>query len=248
MIQALGMHGAVHERWQRLRHRALAAQISSSDRVSQFATAPRPSALPAVGDAGLGAYLAVQGEITPGAMIACSIMLGSRAWRRSSRRSATGPWCIARAAGLGTSRKLRGSARAAETPPCPGRARSLTVNKLTVVPPERRRRACTMFASGSAGPALGVIGPSARASRRWRGRWRRVAARRRRGAARRCRARPVGARTPRQLHRLPAAGRRAVRRHHRREHRPLPARRDRRRSSPPPRTPAPRDDPHLPDG
>ena len=77
MIQALGMRGAVLERWQALRNRALAAQLASSDRVSKFATISKTfrfflqSAV-----LGLGAYLVLQGELTAGAMIAGSILLG----------------------------------------------------------------------------------------------------------------------------------------------------------------------------
>ena len=52
MIQALGMQGAVLDRWQTLRGRAIDAQLASGDRVSQFSIADQDlPLLPAVGDA-----------------------------------------------------------------------------------------------------------------------------------------------------------------------------------------------------
>jgi ABC transporter transmembrane region len=76
-VQALGMTRPALARWQALRRRALAAQLGSSDRIGQFSTFSKTfrfflqSAM-----LGLGAYLVLKGEMTAGAMIAASILLG----------------------------------------------------------------------------------------------------------------------------------------------------------------------------
>jgi ATP-binding cassette subfamily C protein len=77
MIQALGMREAVLARWQKLRTRALEAQLASGDRVGQFSTLTKTfrfflqSAM-----LGLGAYVVLLGEMSAGAMIAGSILMG----------------------------------------------------------------------------------------------------------------------------------------------------------------------------
>ena len=77
VVRGMGMETAALDRWQKIRKSALAAQIQSSDLTGSFSTFSKTlrfflqSLILA-----LGAYLVLQGEITAGAMIAASIMLG----------------------------------------------------------------------------------------------------------------------------------------------------------------------------
>ncbi|MEJ2021138.1 MAG: ABC transporter transmembrane domain-containing protein, partial [Maritimibacter sp.] len=77
MVSALGMSNNAFERWHRTRSAALSDTILSSDRAGQFSAMSRTfrmflqSAI-----LGLGAWLVLRGELTGGAMIAGSILLG----------------------------------------------------------------------------------------------------------------------------------------------------------------------------
>ena len=77
MVRGLGMTNAALAKWQVVRNGALKKQISSSDRTGGFTAFSKSfrfflqSAMLA-----LGAYLTLLGEVTGGAMIASSIMLG----------------------------------------------------------------------------------------------------------------------------------------------------------------------------
>ena len=77
LIQGLGMRRAVLTRWQTTRNDALTSNISASDKTGVFATLSKTfrfflqSAMLAV-----GAWLVLQNELTPGAMIAGSILMG----------------------------------------------------------------------------------------------------------------------------------------------------------------------------
>ncbi|WP_397542581.1 ABC transporter transmembrane domain-containing protein, partial [Roseovarius salis] len=77
LVQAMGMRDAGYKRWQAARRRALSAQVATADLGGTFTMAARvfrlflQSAM-----LGLGAYLVLQDELTAGAMIAGSILLG----------------------------------------------------------------------------------------------------------------------------------------------------------------------------
>ncbi|MFV0475539.1 MAG: ABC transporter transmembrane domain-containing protein, partial [Pikeienuella sp.] len=76
-VQALGMRGAALRKWRKFRELALTASVRASDSTGGYATASKTlrfflqSAMLA-----LGAWLAIQGEISPGMMIAGSIQMG----------------------------------------------------------------------------------------------------------------------------------------------------------------------------
>ena len=77
MVQAMGMRGAAFDRWQQARGTALSAQINASDVGGSFTSLTKTLRLFLQSAMlGLGAYLVLQGEMTPGAMIAGSILLG----------------------------------------------------------------------------------------------------------------------------------------------------------------------------
>ena len=163
-VQALGMRPAVLARWQTNRRQALAANIASADVVNQFTTLSKTlrfflqSAM-----LGLGAYVVVRGEMTAGAMIAGSILLGRAL---APVEQLIGGWAVASRARQGWARleaSMAGAGAQAEEPtPLPAPRPRLALEGLTVVPPEQERPTLRGVSLAlEPGQALGVIGPSA---------------------------------------------------------------------------------------
>lgn len=162
LIQSLGMRGAGFARWMTARHEAIAATLLSSDATGVFSTVTKTfrlflqSAMLA-----LGAYLVLQGQLTPGAMIAASIMMGRAL---APVEQAIAGWAMVQRAQEAWKRL---SALLGAQPPEPQRTALprpravLEANQLTVVPPGHGQAALRMvsFRIGP-GQALGVIGPS----------------------------------------------------------------------------------------
>ncbi|MGY6696707.1 MAG: type I secretion system permease/ATPase [Roseinatronobacter sp.] len=76
-VHGLGMQDTILSRWQGMRNKALEAQIAASDVVGGYAVGSKTLRLflqSAI--LGLGALLAIGGQITPGIMIAASILMG----------------------------------------------------------------------------------------------------------------------------------------------------------------------------
>ncbi|MFO1144448.1 MAG: type I secretion system permease/ATPase [Amaricoccus sp.] len=163
MIQALGMRGAVLDRWQKLRGRSLDAQIMSSDRVSQFSTTTKTfryflqSAM-----LGLGAYVVLKGEMSAGAMIAGSILLG-RALSPIEQAIAGWPLVIrARQGWTNLKTLLEQTPEQADPTALPRPRAYVDVTQLTVVPPEQQKASLRLLDFRlKPGQALGVIGASA---------------------------------------------------------------------------------------
>ncbi len=163
MIQALGMRNAVMARWSALRRRAMQAQLSSNDRVGQFSTISKTfrfflqSAM-----LGLGAYVVLEGEMTAGAMIAGSILLGRAL---APVEQAIGGWPLLQRARQGwTSLKtlLESTPEQATPTALPKPRANLDVTQITVFPPEHQKASLRMLDFHlRPGQALGVIGPSA---------------------------------------------------------------------------------------
>jgi ATP-binding cassette, subfamily C, bacterial len=162
-VQALGMRPAAIGRWRRLRDRALAAQLGSSDRVGVFSTTTKTFRLflqSAV--LGLGAYLVIHGEMSAGAMIAASILLGRAL---APLEQAIGGWPLvlrARRGWANLQALLGANAEPVRPMALPTPRARLAVEQITVVPPESHKASLRMlsFALGP-GQALGVIGMSA---------------------------------------------------------------------------------------
>ena len=77
MVHSLGMRGAAFDRWQIARGASLDATIGAADAAGTFTALTKAFRLFLQSAMlGLGAYLVLQGELTPGAMIAGSILLG----------------------------------------------------------------------------------------------------------------------------------------------------------------------------
>ncbi|MBC7157204.1 MAG: type I secretion system permease/ATPase, partial [Rhodobacteraceae bacterium] len=161
-VQALGMRKAGHARWRKARRTALARATGLADTAGRFTTATRSfrlflqSAMLAA-----GAWLVLQGEVTPGAMIAASIIMGRAL---APVEQAVGQWSVVQRAREGWGRLgALLSAIPPETPPTPlPRPRALLdVQQITVVPPGEATASLRMASFRlEPGQALGVIGPS----------------------------------------------------------------------------------------
>ncbi len=172
MVQAMGMRGDAFRRWQSARDASLKGQIASADLLGSFSTLTRTLRLLLQSAMlGLGAYLVLQNELTAGAMIAGSILMGRAL---APIELAIGQWTLVQRARKGWDNLAR---LLSEVPPeeprteLPEPRAKLDVMQLTVVPPGEQQASLRLLSfTVQPGQAIGVIGPQARASRRWRGR------------------------------------------------------------------------------
>jgi len=162
MVQSLGMRGAAFTRWQGARDRSLKETISSSDVAGTFSSMTKTLRLFLQSAMlGLGAYLVLQNELTPGAMIAGSILLGRAL---APIEQLIGQWAVVQRATKGWSNLTELLSEVPEEQPrtaLPKPEAKLQVQGATVVPPGEQQAALRMveFAVGP-GQACGVIGPS----------------------------------------------------------------------------------------
>lgn len=162
LIGALGMRSAVFQRWQETRDDAAAATISAQDRITIFGVFSRSfrlflqSALLAV-----GAYLVLRNEITAGAMIASSILMGRAL---APAEQIVGGWPVVQRALDGWARLVGLLSRHPQRPAptsLPRPAARLEVRNLGVIPPGQNRVTLHGISFDlNPGQALGVIGPS----------------------------------------------------------------------------------------
>jgi ATP-binding cassette subfamily C protein len=163
VVQGLGMRPAVLARWQKSRNRALHANLVSADVVNQFTTLSKTlrfflqSAM-----LGLGAYIVLLGEMTPGTMIAGSILLGRAL---APVEQLIGGWALVSRARQGWTALVASLAKAPaarETTQLPAPRPHLQLAGVTVVPPDQQRPSLRAVSFKlEPGQALGVIGPSA---------------------------------------------------------------------------------------
>ncbi len=161
-IQALGMSGAGFARWNRQRSDALNLATEAGDRSGAFNVTSRTFRLflqSAV--LGLGAWLVLQGQLTPGAMIAASILLGRAL---APIEQAMAQWATVQRAQEGWNRlSALLTVQPADGPrtELPRPKGELDVAALTVVPPGEQVAVLRGVSFRlEAGRALGVIGPS----------------------------------------------------------------------------------------
>jgi len=163
VVRGMGMETAARARWQKLRNTALEAQMKTSDLVGTFGSLTKTLRmfLQSVILA-LGAYLVLQGELTAGAMIASSIMLG-RALAPVEQTIAQWPIILRARYGWCGLADFLGSVTDVEARTKLPRPRAiLEVRGLTVVPPGGTRPTLKLDRFELAeGQALGVIGQSA---------------------------------------------------------------------------------------
>ncbi|MFT4014898.1 MAG: type I secretion system permease/ATPase [Paracoccus sp. (in: a-proteobacteria)] len=162
LIGSLGMRDATFRRWQAARDRATQAAMQGQDRATGFTVFSRSfrlflqSALLAA-----GAWLVLKQQVTPGAMIASSILMGRAL---APIEQVVGGWSVVQRAQDGWKRLsdlLSRRPPLARRTPLPRPTADLEIRNLTVVPPGQSA-ATLRGVSFDLGPgqALGVIGPS----------------------------------------------------------------------------------------
>ncbi len=161
-VQALGMTGAAFDRWQKARATALAQSIAVGDLGGSFGAVSKTfrmflqSAM-----LGLGAWFVLKGELSGGAMIAGSILMG-RALQPIEQ--AVGQWSVVTRAQEANARLSELLARMPDDPPrtaLPRPKAVLEAQGLSVVPPGETAAVLRMVSFRlEPGQAMGVIGPS----------------------------------------------------------------------------------------
>ncbi len=162
MVQSLGMQGAAFERWQILRRDSLNKALASGDLVAKFSSSTKSMRLFLQSAMlGMGAWLVLRGELSPGAMIAGSILMGRAL---APIEQAIGNWAVVQQGRKGWDNlALLLSQIPAEKPrtALPTPKAHLLVKQLTVVPPGESQAALRQVNFElKPGQALGVIGPS----------------------------------------------------------------------------------------
>jgi PrtD family type I secretion system ABC transporter len=161
-MHALGMRGVLRDRWAAVQQEALDHQTQASDSGGKLAAASRVVRLMVQsGMLALGAYLAIKGEISPGAIIASSIIMGRGL---APIEQAVGNWQQF----LGTRKaierltKVLGQVPAEPARmPLPKPRGNLEVENLTVmVNGQEKPLLNTLNFSVRPGQGLGVIGPT----------------------------------------------------------------------------------------
>lgn len=163
MVRSLGMQEAVFTRWEVLRNAALRDTIGASDLGGGFTAITRTfrlflqSAMLA-----LGAYLVLLGQLTPGGMIAASILLGRAL---APIDLALGQWPLVQRATTGWTRLTELLSLVAPEPKrtaLPRPAARLVVHQVTIIPPGEQQAAVRMVSfEVMPGEAVGIIGHSA---------------------------------------------------------------------------------------
>jgi ATP-binding cassette subfamily C protein len=161
-IMAMGMAGALAQRWTALNSRYIAAVGRLSDVAGSFGSVSKVLRLLLQSVIlGLGAYLVIRQEVTAGAMIAASIMMGRALAPIETVIANWRGFVAARQSIARLSEALTRAAPKRTATALPKPARSLDVEQVTVVPPGGTAPivADVRFRLRS-GDALGIIGPS----------------------------------------------------------------------------------------
>ena len=162
-VRGLGMREAVIARTLALRSAALERTVAASDRGGTFAVTTRTLRLFLQSMMlGLGAWLAIRGEVSPGIMIAASILLG-RALAPIDQAVAQWPTLqLALQARRALERLLRETPVDAELTPLPAPAALLEAQDLVVLPPGTERPVVRGVSFRlESGQAMGIVGASA---------------------------------------------------------------------------------------
>lgn len=162
LIQSLGMRGAGFARWLSARSDAIRDTMASGDATGAYSTFTRTfrlflqSAMLA-----LGAYLVLKGELTPGAMVASSILMGRAL---APVEQAIGGWSLvqrAQEAWQRLSRLLSAQPEEMQRTALPRPKAALEANQLTVAAPGQTQATLRMVSFKlEPGQAIGIIGPS----------------------------------------------------------------------------------------
>lgn len=162
MVRSLGMRGAAFARWNQLRQASLGASIDAQDVQGSYSAATKTFRLFLQSAMlGLGAYLVLQGELTAGAMIAGSILMGRAL---APIELAVGQWSLVQSANKAwdnLAELLTAVPEAPKRTELPRPRAILDVKSATVVPPGEHQATLRMVSFRlEPGQAIGVIGPS----------------------------------------------------------------------------------------
>ncbi|MFU8864445.1 MAG: type I secretion system permease/ATPase [Rhodobacterales bacterium] len=162
LVQSLGMRDAAFARWQLSRKASLQAQLHAADLGGTFSTTSKTFRLFLQSAMlGLGAWLVILDQVTPGAMIAASILMGRAL---APLELAIGNWALVQRAAKGWSdlaQLLSEVPEERQRTALPQPRAHLDVQQITVVPPTEMQAALKMLSFTVApGQAIGVIGPS----------------------------------------------------------------------------------------
>ena len=162
MVHSLGMRGAAFDRWQIARGASLDATIASTDAAGTFTAMTKAFRLFLQSAMlGLGAYLVLQGELTPGAMIAGSILLGRGL---APIEMIVNQWAVFQKGreGWGKLSILLGAIMPEpKRTNLPKPAARLTAEQVTMLPPGGQQATLrTISFSVEPGQAVGIIGTS----------------------------------------------------------------------------------------
>jgi len=162
VVHALGMISSVMNIWGHRHSEGLVLQSRASDRAGMFLATSRfiRMALQVI-ILGVGAYLAVRGDITPGTMIAGSIIMGRALAPVEMGVSQWRSFVFTRNAYRRLS-EIMGSNDIPDPPmPLPELIGEVTIDKLIVIPPGAETPVLMNISlSVTPGTALGLIGPS----------------------------------------------------------------------------------------
>ncbi|WP_394154696.1 type I secretion system permease/ATPase [Loktanella salsilacus] len=162
LVHALGMRGAAFDRWQIARGASLDATIGAADSAGTFTAMTRTFRLFLQSAMlGLGALLVLEGMLSPGAMIAGSILMGRAL---APIEMIVGQWAVFQKGREGWTRlsRLLGSVPEDEARTAlPAPRAILTAENVTVVPPGEQQASLRMISFDvQPGQAVGVIGTS----------------------------------------------------------------------------------------
>lgn len=162
MIHAMGMRGAAFDRWQIARGTSLDATIGAADSAGTFTAMTRTFRLFLQSAMlGLGALLVLRGELTPGAMIAGSILMGRAL---APIEMIVGQWAVFQKGREGwarLSRLLGAVPEELSRTALPAPRAILTAESVTIIPPGEKQASLRMISfEVKPGQAIGVIGVS----------------------------------------------------------------------------------------
>lgn len=162
VIQAMGLSRRVADRWQVANSEYLAANRRAGDVTSGLggiSKALRVILQSAI--LGVGAWLVIHQEATPGVMIAASIMMGRALAPVDLAIANWKPFLMARQSWTRLQNLMEKVPAPADVMALPKPARDLRVESITIVPPgERKPTVGGVSFAVERGSALGIIGPS----------------------------------------------------------------------------------------
>nr|WP_011116757.1 type I secretion system permease/ATPase [Ruegeria sp. PR1b]AAN05151.1 RB130 [Ruegeria sp. PR1b] len=162
IVQAMGMREAAFRRWQEARNKALTDNVTAADVSGRFGVLTKTIRLFLQSAMlGLGAYLALAGEVSPGSIIAGSILMGRAL---APIELAIGQWTLYQRARKGwenLSKLLGTTPEEPERTPLPKPRALLELQGIAVAPPgEKQPLLRNISFRVEPGDAVGVIGPS----------------------------------------------------------------------------------------